>query len=306
MSNLCKCGCGSETKKNNKFLQGHNLHSWIEQFSKEEKLKKYIKAKKSLKLFYENNPNKLIERGIKISITKNTPQGKVISKLAYEKCRSKVVSKLKGRIAWNKLNDSEKIKIKCLNCNKEILVIPFVAKTKKYCCRICKDAYRKGKPLLNWNPSSFNKKTGRGISGEYKEIRFRSSYELSFIKRMFDLSYLIVAEPFRVRLIDYLNSNYIKYYNITNNQFYTPDFLVNNNLVVEIKPQKLLDTFDYLNEEAIYKMMALEKYCKIKNLDCCFITDEMMQEYLLNYNDIKNISKPDIIFYKEKDNERFR
>ena len=68
---------------------------------------------------------------------------------------------LKGMITWNKMKDEDKIKKNCLECGKEMLVLPCKINTKKYCSRECNIKYRKGKPMENCNPNSFHAYTGK-------------------------------------------------------------------------------------------------------------------------------------------------
>lgn len=156
---------------------------------------------------------------------------------------------------WNKLPDSKKILKKCEECNIEFYVVPSRI-TRKYCSKKCTDVSKIGKPHLNWNPDSL-KGTGykQCLKGWYKEKQytFRSSYELSVLVQLLDDEREVEVEPF-----------YIWYEYKGNQRRYFPDLLIDGNLVVEIKPEKLVDT-----EINLLKRLALEEWCKENN----FITE---------------------------------
>lgn len=267
------------------------------------------KISEGLKKYYSSVDRSIIvEKGRKILATKNNKDGKIKSKLAYEKCKDTIVAKLKGKKAWNKLEDKDKIKIVCLNCKKEILVVPSLAKTRKFCSRLCYNSYKKGRPMENWNPNSFNDRSGRGISGKYKGILFRSSLELSFVKKSFELGNNAKSEPFKIKYYDYFTEIEKNIYSfIKPNQTYTPDYIVNNSIVVELKPEKLC-SMKYLHDNPILtaKLIVLDKFCKKNSLESFLLTDEDMGENVLTEKQIKEINSEDIEFFKEKHNEKFK
>jgi len=160
---LKKCECGCENT-----FYGDVKRFIVGQHTEERKLKTSLTRKK----YAQMNPEKRILTGKKISATKNSPEGKIrvqnaIIK-AYSKPRKKPVRK----------QPSPKIIINCLFCNKEIITHPCRKGVKKYCSRECRIASRKGKQHVNWNPKSSEKSGNRGVCGKYKNIVFRSSYEL--------------------------------------------------------------------------------------------------------------------------------
>lgn len=245
------------------------------------------------------------EAGKRISRTKNTPEGKLKARLAYQKCKDIIIAKLKGRIPYNKMADSQKILVKCLNCPKEELVVPSIAKTKRYCSRECQRNYRAGKPLENWNPNSFHNKTGNGIAGRYKNVLFRSSYELSFIYRAFELGDSVVAEPFRIKMCDYLSAFTKSLYNVRENKVYIPDYLLNNNIVVEIKCSRVFDLEHPDFADTVLKLNALACFCKKNDYDYMVLTEEEMGELILTDKQMKSIPKNSIMFFREKHRERY-
>jgi hypothetical protein len=102
-----------------------------------------------------------------------------------------------------------------------------------------------------------------GISrcqGTYKGVRFRSSYEISFLVHLensgMELN-SVISEPFSIEYeIDGISRTY------------APDFQIGK-LLLEIKPKSLLNL-----EENRLKAEAATKYCLNKNLDFKVITEE--------------------------------
>ena len=297
---FCECGeCGLRvTKSGNRYIVGHNNRGKV--------LNKSETRTASRKKWWDNlSDEERKEIGKKISGTKNSPEGKRKAKLGRQKCRAKLSIKLKGRIPPNKMDDSQKILVKCLNCDKEELYVPSVAKTRKFCCRDCEYKYRTGRPHENWNPNSFHKMFGRGIAGRYKEILFRSSYELSFIYRAFQLGDIVVAEPFRIKVYDYLNSFTRSVYNVRKNKLYVPDYLLNKKTVVEIKCSIVFDLEHPSFTDTILKLDALACFCKENDYDYVVLTEEEMGELILTDKQIKSIPKSDIEFFKQRHKEKY-
>jgi hypothetical protein len=102
-----------------------------------------------------------------------------------------------------------------------------------------------------------------GISrcqGTYKGVRFRSSYEISFLIHLENSGTelnCVISEPFSIE------------YELGGvSRTYTPDFQIGNTLF-EIKPKSLLN----LDENRL-KAEAAIKFCSNKNLDFKIITEE--------------------------------
>lgn len=95
-------------------------------------------------------------------------------------------------------------------------------------------------------------KSGKGVSGWYKEFYFRSLHELKFI---------LICERFKlkVRTSEHLRICYENYDGT--NRTYSPDFIVNDMFLTEIKPKRLQLT--PLNK---LKFNAAVKYCNENNL----------------------------------------
>lgn len=92
------------------------------------------------------------------------------------------------------------------------------------------------------------KNSGKGVSGWYNEFYFRSLHELTFI---------LICERFKIKLVsaEKIRINYISY--TGNERTYSPDYIVNDNLLVEIKPLRLQST--PLN---LLKFQAATEYCE--------------------------------------------
>lgn len=253
---------------------------------------------------YSDEERKQVGRSI--SLAKNTPEGKRIAKLARKKCNDKVSAKLKGRIAPNKMEDSQKVLVRCLNCGDEKLVVPSIAKTKKYCSKKCQNEYRTGRPHKNWNPNSFHKMFGRGIAGRYKGILFRSSYELSFVYRASQLGHSVVAEPFRIKIYNYLSDFIRNLYSVRENKIYIPDYLLNDSIVVEIKCSRVFDLEHFSFTDTILKLDALASFCRENNYGYVVLTEEEMGELILTDRQIKSIPKSDIEFFKQRHKEKYQ
>lgn len=96
------------------------------------------------------------------------------------------------------------------------------------------------------------KKSGNGISGWYKEFYFRSLHELKFI---------LICERFNfsIKSAESLKLPYIHYNG--QERTYSPDYIVNEKYLVEVKPIKLQNT--PLN---ILKFNSGKKYSQENNL----------------------------------------
>lgn len=120
-------------------------------------------------------------------------------------------------------------------------------------------------------------KSGYGIHGWYKTFYFRSLHELKFI---------LVCERFNLKIMP-AEKIRIKYLSYTGNErTYSPDYVVDDKYLVEVKPQKLHTT--PLN---VLKFESAKKYCKENNLkfkvlDFGIIYQQQLNEYILN-NTIK-------------------
>jgi hypothetical protein len=90
-------------------------------------------------------------------------------------------------------------------------------------------------------------KSGKGIGGWYKGFHFRSLHELKF---------LLISERFKlkIRTAENIRIEYISYNG--NRRTYSPDYIVNDRFLTEIKPKRLQTT--PLNE---LKFESARKYC---------------------------------------------
>jgi len=142
---------------------------------KQERIQKALKTRaETLRL----HPEILVNAGKNISKAK---KGKFKTKQAALKSAKIRSIKLKKIYEQKRLLIGNKNKLRkvCSICNIEFFVQPS-RKNRKFCSKKCRVLERTGKAHLNWNPNSMLK-SGRGISGTYKNILFRSSFELSFV-----------------------------------------------------------------------------------------------------------------------------
>ncbi len=185
--------------------------------------------------------------------------------------------------AWNKMSNNDKILKICKECNIEFYVVPSRL-ARKYCSRNCADTHRTGRPHVNWNPNSLN---GTGykqcLTGWYLEERytFRSSYELSVIVKLLDEGRRIEVEPF-----------YVWYEYDGKMRRYFPDLLVDRNLVIEIKPEKLVNY-----EINLLKHKALEEWCKENKYVSEIWTERNIE--LLSKDQISKLVETNMVFLKE-------
>lgn len=100
------------------------------------------------------------------------------------------------------------------------------------------------------------KGSGNGISGWYKDWYFRSLRELSYMVNV------IEKEGHEWRSLDNTSDFRIKYLDANGHErSYCPDFLIDNKIVVEIKPKKLQEL-----DLVVRKQNAAIMYCKTRNL----------------------------------------
>ncbi len=166
-------------------------------------------------------------------------------------------------------------------------------------------SYRTGRLHENWNLNSFHNKTGRGISGRYKGVLFRSSHELSFVVRAFQLNHSVVAEPFRFRAYNYLSEFDRNLYEVKKTKIYIPDYLLNDKVIIEIKCSKVFSSDNPDFGLLISKLNALSNFCRENDYEYAVLTEEEMCEHILTDKQIKSIST-DIEFFKQRHTEKYK
>lgn len=135
--------------------------------------------------------------------------------------------------------------------------------------------------------------SGNGWKGWYKNWFFRSLRELSYMINIIEKENLNweTGEKIKIEYIDYKG---IK-------RTYRPDFIINKNKLIEIKPKKLHNSPSVLS-----KMNAALEYCKNNNLeyeltDCIILSDyEILNLYnnkIIKFSDRYNIK---FIYYINK------
>ena len=138
------------------------------------------------------------------------------------------------------------------------------------------------------------KGAGNGISGWYKGWYFRSLRELSYMVNV------IEKEGHEWRSLDNTPDFRIKYLDKDGHErSYCPDFLIDNKIVVEIKPEKLQQL-----DLVVRKQNAAIMYCKTRNLVHIITDVEIMDfsiiEKMIENEKIKLTEKSLIKFNKYK------
>ena len=138
-----------------------------------------------------------------------------------------------------------------------------------------------------------------GIGGHFyslkidKTIKFRSLLELFYLLKLEndDNIHTYAYEPFHIEL--------------ENGSTYTPDFLINNCKVVELKSKKYMERVSGVKEKVLYKQEQAIKYCEKNNLTYQIIFDEdigfdskEMKKYINNNSEI--VKKYKITFINPK------
>jgi len=116
-------------------------------------------------------------------------------------------------------------------------------------------------------------KAGNGVSGWYKNFYFRSLHELQFI---------LVCERFKLNIIsaEKIRIDYISY--TGNERTYSPDYIVNDELLVEVKPKKLHNTpLNKLKFEAA-KIYSIKNNLKFKIIDLGLPNQNQIDKLITN------------------------
>lgn len=121
----------------------------------------------------------------------------------------------------------------------------------------------------NWRNGVYDKVDfKRGIAGHFtsiknnKTIRFRSLLELYYLILLEedDAIFNYLYEPFHIEM--------------ENGDSYMPDFLINNSLLVELKPKKFVERVEGVKERVEYKKAQAIKYCELHGLSYKIVYDE--------------------------------
>lgn len=112
--------------------------------------------------------------------------------------------------------------------------------------------------------------SGNGWSGWYKGFYFRSLLELAYLISKSSLEKIKSAEYIKIPYIDWKGRE----------RNYIPDY-IEDNVLIEIKPKKLLGTVD--NKA---KFEAAKKYCDTHNLNFVILTEDNIQK---DFNKIKEL-----------------
>lgn len=131
--------------------------------------------------------------------------------------------------------------------------------------------------------------SGNGWSGWYKGWYFRSLRELSFMINIIEKQNLQWRTPdkeFKISYVDYKGD--------TRNYF--PDFIINENKIIEVKPLKLHNT-----PKVLAKKLAAEKFCLNNQF-----TYEIVDPPILNEEQIKELYESGQIKFLEKYDNKFK
>lgn len=135
------------------------------------------------------------------------------------------------------------------------------------------------------------KGSGNGISGWYKGWFFRSLRELSYMVNV------IEKEGHKWRSLDNTSDFRIKYLDKDGHErSYCPDFLIDDNIIVEIKPKKLQEL-----DLVVRKQNAAIMYCKSRNMRH-IITDVEIMDFSI----IKSMVESGEIRFTEKSLVKFK
>lgn len=107
-----------------------------------------------------------------------------------------------------------------------------------------------------------------GISGHFtsfkinKIVRFRSLLELYYLLLIEEDNNVntYIYEPFHIEM--------------ENGKTYMPDFLINNEIIIELKSKKYTERVKGIKEKVLYKESQAIKYCNSHNLEYKIIYDE--------------------------------
>lgn len=131
--------------------------------------------------------------------------------------------------------------------------------------------------------------SGNGWSGWYKEWFFRSLRELSYVLTMEtngDKWISAEGQEFRITYQDWENKT----------RSYFPDFLVNDSLIVEVKPTNLHNT-----PLIVAKKKAAEIFCKNRGLQYLLTDCKILQE-----KEVLNLYLQKIIKFTDRYEEKFK
>lgn len=137
---------------------------------------------------------------------------------------------------------------------------------------------RRGKPGPRPSPGTF----GRGVSGWYRDLYFRSLKELSFILK-YEKEHEVESAEAVIR---------VKYKDGDRFRHYYPDFILDKTIIVEVK-------CIYQRDDRITKakMKALKRYCKTHGYTCRFEDAE------IDHPAIKNLYREGKVVFSTKNEE---
>ena len=127
-------------------------------------------------------------------------------------------------------------------------------------------------------------RSGRGVSGYYKNFLFRSTYEYAFLKSLEARGIELKDVEYESIRIPYLSDK-------GESKTYVPDFLIFNTLV-EVKPKKRL------SEKSVkIKIEAARMFCQNNSLEFKVVTEEDLDCQLLKVASLR--LDPDVVLLGE-------
>lgn len=123
--------------------------------------------------------------------------------------------------------------------------------------------------IKNWKEGKYKDVDFKiGIGGKFYSIKMNKNFRF---RSLLELYYLLKLEQ-DIAIICYDYEPFI--INMDNGHNYTPDFLLNNKIVIELKSKKYVDRVSGVKEKVLYKQSQAEKYCNQNNLEYKIIYDE--------------------------------
>ena len=239
----CSRGCGIKLTSNKTSKHYSNLkQKKIEEYLKDPK--KCLQCSKTIP-YDKSKSNKFCSQSCSAICANNyrTESGWTLSKESRENLSLKAKQNLTGFCSPNYVKKNNFCSInfcKCKTCDKSILIKYSSTRLKTYCSARC-----------NPNVGGYREKSSWARSGYYKGIYVGSTYELAF---------LIYCLDHNLKIQKLTNLKF-PYTNPQNNKshYYYPDFLINENTIVEIKGRENL--IDKIKAQSVigYEYLYLNK-----------------------------------------------
>lgn len=141
-----------------------------------------------------------------------------------------------------------------------------------------------------WERGCYKDSTfGRGYQGYFTSLKFNKTF---YFRSLLELCYILHLETSRYKEVEF-EPFVIPIWFKSRNRRYTPDVLIDNKYLVEIKPKRHIFIHPKDKERFMCEVKGAIKYCRENNLVFKIITDEMLgfetdkfKRYLINNADI--------------------